>query len=231
MENILIKQRIEIVKFVDKILKDILTIATFCISEIRIYSRTKYYISFIILLLFVFLSTNLNGQEAVLHKQILGSGGWIEEYDNSGIVMSGLVTQTAIEQIVLKVGADSLNIYQGFWIPEDSLISDVETTISLSKDLNNYPNPLTNSTKINYELSGTGMVSMRIFDILGNVVKVLFTGEQANGLQSINWDAKDESGQVVTSGVYLLELDVRPALINGNSTKPYKLRTLMVVAK
>lgn len=227
----MIKQRIVIVKFVDKILKDMLTIATFYISFIRNLSKKKHSIRLVLLLLFVFSGLNLNGQQAILQKQILGSGGMIELYDNSGIIMSGLVTQTAIEQIVITAGIDSFYIYQGFWIPEDSLISEVETTIKLSNNLNNYPNPLTNSTKINYELSGTGNVSIRIYDNLGNLVKALFNGIQGAGQQVIDWDAKNESGIVVSSGVYLLELDFNPVQISNNQFIPYKLRTMMVVVK
>jgi hypothetical protein len=63
------------------------------------------------------------------------------------------------------------------------------------------------------------------------LVKALFNGIQGAGQQVIDWDAKNESGIVVSSGVYLLELDFNPVQISNNQFIPYKLRTMMVVVK
>jgi hypothetical protein len=65
----------------------------------------------------------------------------------------------------------------------------------------NYPNPFNPATKINYFIPEKGMVSLKIFDVLGREVATLFSGEQGGGNYSATFD-----GSTLSSGVYFYRL-------------------------
>lgn len=67
----------------------------------------------------------------------------------------------------------------------------------------NYPNPFNPSTTIKYDLSKTGVVEINIYNMLGQLVKHLVHGEQADGSYNVVWNGKNDFGQNVSSGVYI----------------------------
>ncbi len=70
----------------------------------------------------------------------------------------------------------------------------------------NYPNPFNPSTTINYALPVSAKVSVKIFNILGEQIAQLFSGEQPAGFHSIVWNSRNSLGQVVSSGIYFYSL-------------------------
>ena len=73
-----------------------------------------------------------------------------------------------------------------------------------------YPNPFTSGgTTIEFDLPVTDTVSMFILDIRGRKVRTLINKEQLFGYQSIMWDAKDDDGENVSSGVYFYQIKSR----------------------
>jgi hypothetical protein len=61
----------------------------------------------------------------------------------------------------------------------------------------NYPNPFNPTTTINYQLPEKSYATLRIYDILGNLVTTLVDEELNPGFYSITWDAGG-----LASGVY-----------------------------
>ena len=73
-----------------------------------------------------------------------------------------------------------------------------------------YPNPFTSGgTTIEFDLPVTDTVSMFILDIRGRKVRTLINKDQLFGYQSIMWDAKDDDGENVSSGVYFYQIKSR----------------------
>lgn len=72
----------------------------------------------------------------------------------------------------------------------------------------NYPNPFNPQTTITYEIPepADAVVTLKIFDMAGRLIKTLQEGKMSAGQHSISWDGKDESGSSVTSGVYFCHL-------------------------
>lgn len=70
-----------------------------------------------------------------------------------------------------------------------------------------YPNPFNPETKINYELAERSEVRLVVYDLLGRKVKTLVSQPQAIGSYDLFWQADDESGRPVASGMYLLVLN------------------------
>ena len=69
--------------------------------------------------------------------------------------------------------------------------------------LQNYPNPFNPETTIEFGLPKAGFVEIAIYDINGKLVKTLVSEQRQAGNFWIKWDARDESGNRVSSGVYL----------------------------
>jgi hypothetical protein len=72
--------------------------------------------------------------------------------------------------------------------------------------LGNYPDPFNPSTTIRYVLPENVSVTLRVYNMLGQIVRTLVDGEQVAGEYSILWDGRNEAGSTVSSGVYLTRL-------------------------
>lgn len=67
----------------------------------------------------------------------------------------------------------------------------------------NYPNPFNPSTKISFSLNKHGYVTLKLFDVLGRVVKEIFKGDVTAGQHNINFNAGN-----LASGTYIYSLQV-----------------------
>ncbi|PKL85377.1 MAG: hypothetical protein CVV22_08180 [Ignavibacteriae bacterium HGW-Ignavibacteriae-1] len=67
---------------------------------------------------------------------------------------------------------------------------------------NNYPNPFTNTTTIQYSLLNSDYVKMNITDMLGNVVATIVDGYQTAGTHTVTFDKESK----LASGVYYYTL-------------------------
>lgn len=84
------------------------------------------------------------------------------------------------------------------------------TTFTLHQ---NYPNPFNPITKINFDIgcandASTKHVNLKIFNILGRRVKTLINDDLTAGQHSVTWDATDDKGRNVATGIYLYRLEV-----------------------
>tara|TARA_B000000532_G_C18687267_1_gene328004 strand:- start:90 stop:554 length:465 start_codon:yes stop_codon:yes gene_type:complete len=77
--------------------------------------------------------------------------------------------------------------------------------------LQNFPNPFNSITSISFQLQAESSVSVTIYDFMGNVVKDLFSGIESSGYKSINWDATNNNGDLVSTGMYFYRLRVGDA--------------------
>jgi hypothetical protein len=70
-----------------------------------------------------------------------------------------------------------------------------------------YPNPFNPSTVISYELPGKSMITLKVFNVSGQVVKTLVDGVMEKGRHRIEWDGTNDSGKKAASGIYFFRLD------------------------
>ena len=68
----------------------------------------------------------------------------------------------------------------------------------------NYPNPFNPSTTIEFTLPQPTEISLVIYNLMGQEVRTLKRGMTDTGHHSILWHGKDNRGQLVSSGVYLV---------------------------
>lgn len=82
---------------------------------------------------------------------------------------------------------------------EENLGSNKPTSYAI---LQNFPNPFNPATVFKYELPASSHISLRIFDLLGQVVSTLVDEKQDAGLKSVDWNAGD-----ISSGIYFYRLE------------------------
>jgi hypothetical protein len=194
----------------------------------------KCFVYSLLIGMFLYLGVGeLSAQQVKLERSVIGAGGVVESSNSSNMKMSGIVGQFAIEKVAGTYNGRDLDVWQGFWVPT-GITTDVETPGETADDhqLLNYPNPVSYYTTIRYNLPGTAKVTLKVYNVSGNLIKVLVDEIQESGMQEVQWDVKDQMGENVASGSYLYELSVSPAQMAGfGSFQPYSLRKVMVVVK
>jgi len=74
----------------------------------------------------------------------------------------------------------------------------------------NYPNPFNPATRIQYTVGSNQAhpihTSLRIYNVLGQLVRTLVNEPKEPGTYEVIWDGKDQNGNEVASGVYFYQL-------------------------
>jgi len=71
----------------------------------------------------------------------------------------------------------------------------------------NYPNPFNAGTEIRYDLPVQRHVKLTIYNLLGQMVKVLIDKNQEAKSYKIRWDGTDSRGEKVPTGLYLYRIE------------------------
>ncbi|MDT3695118.1 MAG: T9SS type A sorting domain-containing protein [Ignavibacterium sp.] len=77
-------------------------------------------------------------------------------------------------------------------------ISGVVSNYTLDQ---NYPNPFNPSTKISYSIKEEGLVTLKVYDVLGKVVTTLVNENKAEGNYEVDFNASE-----LPSGMYIYKL-------------------------
>ncbi len=88
---------------------------------------------------------------------------------------------------------------------------DIEVLPQRTAILQNYPNPFNPETWIPYWLAQDNKVTIRIYNIKGQIIRTIVLGNQAAGTyltkgRAVYWNGQDSLGQSVASGVYFYAL-------------------------
>jgi hypothetical protein len=71
----------------------------------------------------------------------------------------------------------------------------------------NVPNPFNPTTTISYGVPvGGGVVTLRVYDVSGKLIRTLINGPQTVGQKTATWDGRDDGGRGVASGIYFYRL-------------------------
>ena len=83
----------------------------------------------------------------------------------------------------------------------------------------NAPNPFNSQTILSYFLPKSGMVRLELFSVTGQRVAVLRQGPQQAGYHRLAWEAQDDAGRPLASGIYFYRLKTT----NGILTRKFTL--------
>ncbi len=91
----------------------------------------------------------------------------------------------------------------GTWVSTED-----ESAPALENQLfQNYPNPFNPTTTISFSIKDMDEeISLVIYNTRGQKIRTLYKGMPASSNMNVNWDGKDESGESVSSGIYLYRL-------------------------
>ncbi len=96
----------------------------------------------------------------------------------------------ASNMLILKIGGSDL----------------VPRVFSLSQ---NYPNPFNPTTRMQIGVPEASHVTVKVYDILGQLVKTLVNDDRPEGFQTITWDGTSDAGRAVSSGVYFIRMEAQ----------------------
>lgn len=71
----------------------------------------------------------------------------------------------------------------------------------------NYPNPFNPSTTLQFVTPNAGNVRLAIYDVTGRVVQTLVNETMPAGRHHVEWNATNEFGNAVPSGIYFVRMD------------------------
>lgn len=121
--------------------------------------------------------------DKVIDNVNVGENGILDIHFSS-VVDNPIINGIIIEQI-------STDIEHGLIIPNDFRLEQ------------NYPNPFNPTTVISYQLPTNGLVTLKIYDILGREIATLVNEEKPRGNYEIKFD-----GENLSSGVYFYHIAV-----------------------
>ncbi len=137
-------------------------------------------------------TATISGSSATLTLTGYGAGTHTAEITDPDCLNPASVTCT---------GASISFEDEEFWAEDLTITTPVEASLD-----GNYPNPFNPSTTIRYAIPADGLVSLKIYNTLGQEVATLFDGFQTAGYHSATWNGRNATGNTVSSGVYLSRL-------------------------
>ena len=129
--------------------------------------------------------TNNRAIENILNYQVFNELD--EEFENRSLIAGSQ------SYSVIKFGS--------FEEPQNEM-----ETIEKIKLIGNYPNPFNPSTTISFSLSVDQNIDLVVYNTKGQAVKKLVSGQYPEGIHSMTWDGKDDTGKDVSSGLYFYKL-------------------------
>ena len=141
---------------------------------------------------------------------ITGSQNWSTSAETSNDENTLIIHDAIIANKYLQEFADRYHAAGGIddlTKVEDKILAETPRSFTLYQ---NYPNPFNSSTIIRYELIGNSnhQVELSIFNLLGQKLTTLVNQKQPGGFYTVQWDGKNDFGDLVSSGIYVYQLKV-----------------------
>ncbi len=92
-------------------------------------------------------------------------------------------------------------------VKESEVASD-QSPVTSYQLAQNYPNPFNPSTRIAFSIKESGVVQLSVYNLQGQEVRTLVSGQMNPGHHTIMWNGRDNAGKIVPSGIYLYKLQV-----------------------
>jgi len=166
---------------------------------------------------YFFPSVSFDGVSWVLLDSVVASGKY--EYifsppdSTTQIFLRFIGDEILLDHFCISLALDSTSIVK----PETG--TDIPNEFALFQ---NYSNPFYTTTTLRYQLSRESWVSLNIYNLQGQLIRVLVADRVKGGTGTATWDGRDTFGYSVANGVYLYRL-----LINNGEWTNTKKMTLL----
>ena len=101
------------------------------------------------------------------------------------------------------LGTDVADFWVYDFVEDDDETWEIPTATTL---FDNYPNPFNPSTMFRYALSEDAHVTLRVYNMIGQLVATLVDEPQPTGYRSVVWNGRNDSGASVASGIYIYRI-------------------------
>jgi len=102
----------------------------------------------------------------------------------------------------------------------ENLMKQIQLLPAQTRLVQNCPNPFNAATCISYQLAQPTFVTLKVYNLSGQLVKTLVKEEKPGGWHCVRWDGRDSSGRAVASGIYLCHFTA------GDFSKVHKMLLL-----
>jgi subtilisin family serine protease len=157
-----------------------------------------------------------NGTDWInLKKRTTLTSGWLlDSADVSPVFSKGLNDSIRLR---FRLTSDSLNNAYG-WVLDDIYLK-VQPVLGVSGGQpetsepvvfalrQNRPNPFGSATTISYQLPVKSRVSLKVYNVAGQLVRTLVDSKQPAGKYDFTWDGRDDQTRRLAAGVYLYRLE------------------------
>lgn len=161
-----------------------------------------------------------NNGSCPLQYSITDTSGWLSESPNSGNVLPG-------GQASISVNFDAAGLPAGTYTSRISVTHNangspyqipVTLDVILAADdpskllpttfaLNgNFPNPFNSSTEISFDVPKAALLTLTLYNIIGQEVVTLVNQTVDAGRHTVSWDGKDARGLDSGTGIYLVRM-------------------------
>ncbi|MBI2504729.1 MAG: T9SS type A sorting domain-containing protein [Candidatus Latescibacteria bacterium] len=127
-------------------------------------------------------------------------------------VLAALVPGESWGGLLLE-GAGRVRAPEGSLVLRDTDLAQPTAVLAESKSrpagfqlLPNFPNPFNSGTVIRFDLPEGAAVELSLYDLAGQKVATLVGGWRSAGTYQVRWDARNDAGQPLASGVYFYQL-------------------------
>jgi hypothetical protein len=124
-----------------------------------------------------------------------------DDFGKSVAVSADMIVAGAPAEDELGRSAGAVYVFRS-----SSSVGVVSTRPEPTALLQNTPNPFNPSTTIAFTLADDGVVSLRVYNALGQQVRTLVNRHTTAGHHTVTWNGRDDRGNAVASGVYLYRL-------------------------
>lgn len=124
-----------------------------------------------------------------------------------------------IPEFTLYKGWEGSLELRSVFLKRDNLTGIKEENTIYSTEFNllqNYPNPFNPGTRIKFTVSSESIISIRIYNTLGEEIKELFKETRNCGEYEIGWNGTDKFGTRVPSGVYFITMEANSLTQNSS---------------
>jgi hypothetical protein len=87
----------------------------------------------------------------------------------------------------------------------------------------NYPNPFNPTTVIKYDLPEASSVKLTVFNVLGQQIVTLVNNTVTAGYQSVEWNADNQNGASIPSGIYFYRVEAKSLTSNREFVEVRKM--------
>lgn len=123
------------------------------------------------------------------------------------------MTSYAIENDTLLIvtnyeqdNGELLPDYRYLYSYSSSTANDDPATPEVPGSMSVYPNPCRQDGTISFELAKAAPTQIEVYNLKGQKVRTLLNSHCSSGKHDLQWDARDERGKRLSSGIYLLKL-------------------------